>query len=124
MTTLRRIVSFSLMLGMCHVHAQTSKSNYEYAMEALQRKDCRTAIAYLEKYKVEHAEALKNNEEHARRVDEQIETCKRVPSGTTRIIADAWTAPFAYVFPTLLVGIVAASVAAGGGGAGAPPVHH
>src|SRR6266850_6754886 len=73
------------------VYAQMESPNvfYRSAVEALDKKDCTTAISYLEKYNIERAEGLKNDQKFAGDIDLQIANCRSTPWRVVRIMADA-----------------------------------
>ena len=68
---------------------ESPKTLYQCAVEALDKKDCKTTISCLEKYKIQRAEELKKNPKFAGDIDLQISNCRNAPSSAVKIIADA-----------------------------------
>lgn len=60
--------------------AAPGAAEYQRAQAALARKDCATAITELEAYKKAAAAQLKNQQNFARLVDQQIAHCKDIAS--------------------------------------------
>ena len=73
--------------------ADSIKSSYQSAIEALNNNDCKTAVHFLEKYKIEAAAQLKERPDFLGLIDLQIEECRRKPDRVTvRLIAGGDTA--------------------------------
>lgn len=79
----------ALVSSVANVYAQMESPNalYQAAVAALDKNDCTTAISYLEKYKIERAEVLKNNPKFAGDIELQIANCRQARG--FRIIAEA-----------------------------------